>query len=701
MREPGRHGLTLWAAWGALAAVHLAVLAVLRAFWLFRPDPFGHPLVGKVDWYLFHSIAYDSAATVAGLLYLIPVAFLLGWLPELWRKRLSALVAAVVALATAGLLALGQVDFEVMRFVGTHLQPTLVQTYGNPLLLRELPRLLQHDAGGPFLGAALLFVAPLAQWAWQWYWWRRRHVHVRAVAVFLGVAAAGKVFTWLWAGSTWKVSAVAALLPGLTGAGPHADLSAATRQAAVAEHVARWQAAHPGDRSVFPSADTPLLHLTPHQACLRDAQAPGCAADADGDGSPLSKDCDDGRPDVHPGASEVPGDGIDQDCSGVDAEPWNFLVLVLESHRGMSVGHIPGAKSWSPQLDLLAKQGLAHGRAQAAALPTIGAFMAIHTGLWACSLDQVATQFTLARMPSLPAVLGRHGYDTHFFSAFDPAFDNQNVWLRQWYGEVHYDRSREEDAQLLEYVGNWLSERPANGKPFLVTVTTRTNHFGFERVAGVPKTGDEGWPDRMRDTMGYCDTAVGKLLRHLEKQPWFAHTVVVVTGDHGYPLGEHGVWYLHQSVHIESTAVPLIVAGNHPALQRWRGVVQMEPATHVDLAPTLLDLAGIDGSGAWVGRSLVRDGQGTAISYKESHMGIERGRLRVLAEEGHTSQDEFCKFYDRVADPREEHALPMSTAARALAAEVQRTSDLMRDLYRRDQLLPKGWGPAGEPSPVP
>jgi N-acetyl-anhydromuramyl-L-alanine amidase AmpD len=42
--------------------------------------------------------------------------------------------------------------------------------------------------------------------------------------------------------------------------------------------------------------------------------------DADGDGAPASADCDDGTASVHPGAAEVCGDGVDQDCSGADTE---------------------------------------------------------------------------------------------------------------------------------------------------------------------------------------------------------------------------------------------------------------------------------------------------------------------------------------------------------------------------------------------
>ena len=54
--------------------------------------------------------------------------------------------------------------------------------------------------------------------------------------------------------------------------------------------------------------------------CSRAARRCGLP-DADGDGSPVNLDCDDGNAAIHPGATDVPGDGIDQDCLGGDAPP--------------------------------------------------------------------------------------------------------------------------------------------------------------------------------------------------------------------------------------------------------------------------------------------------------------------------------------------------------------------------------------------
>jgi arylsulfatase A-like enzyme len=96
------------------------------------------------------------------------------------------------------------------------------------------------------------------------------------------------------------------------------------------------------------------------------------------------------------------------------------------------------------------------------------------------------------------------------------------------------------------------------------------------------------------------DDHVGRLLDALERTGQADNTVVVFTSDHGEMLGSHG--NLSKSVFFEEAfRVPLLI--RWPARIR-AGTVIEEPATGADLAPTLLDLAGIEVPGHLHGRSL-------------------------------------------------------------------------------------------------
>lgn len=713
----------------ALSGPHLAIAAVLRLIWLARPDPFGQPLVGKIDWYWFHAIGFD---TLQIALVLLPLALMLlglwALLPGLRGPRLVVAHGRVLQVLCGLLVALGLTDNEAMRFAGTHISPAWLATYINPASVEEVPRLIGNDAGGPFLAVVLLPLAVVGQALWQNYllrkafpasprsWQQRRPVWGLA----LGVLASWLLTQVIWPGANraWRLRTPLGIVwAEWQRARAFVPLAAAERDQTAAEAEARWQAGRPGRSDVFATPDYPLLGLSPWQACLAADQqrlaAPAalrCDADADHDGYPQRNDCRDDDASVHPGATDTPSDGVDQDCSGADAVPWNVLVLALESHRGVALRHVvpaPPAQgpSWSPALDRLASDGLAHTRAVANGLPTIASFMALHTGLPPAPGHVVAVDFAGRRLPALPNLLRQHGYYTRFFSAPDPSWDNQRAWLRLWYDDVDYDRSREEDAQLFAHMTTWFQQdwpktaRATGKQAFFALAMTRSNHFPFPRIAGVPTTGDESWPARMKDTMTYTDTGMDGLLTALQREPWFARTVVVVTGDHGYPLGEHGSQKLYDSAHIEATGVPLVLVGGHPLLAPLRGQLHTEPVSHLDLAPTVLELAGIDPSGPWFGRSLLHQTQGQAFTYQGADHVLERGRLRLLVKASAPLDRKHWRLYDRVADPLEQHKLdlagPHGAEAEAMAKELDRTGRLVLELYKTNQVLPQWWNGAG------
>lgn len=99
----------------------------------------------------------------------------------------------------------------------------------------------------------------------------------------------------------------------------------------------------------------------------------------------------------------------------------------------------------------------------------------------------------------------------------------------------------------------------------------------------------------------YADTWLGLFVEALERAGVRERTLLVVAGDHGEELGEHGRFGHGGQVHDALLHVPLVIAG--PGVARSRQVSQVVEL--VDVAPTLLELCGLPRSRTFQGRSQV------------------------------------------------------------------------------------------------
>ena len=90
--------------------------------------------------------------------------------------------------------------------------------------------------------------------------------------------------------------------------------------------------------------------------------------------------------------------------------------------------------------------------------------------------------------------------------------------------------------------------------------------------------------------VSYTDAMIGRVLDELEQLGLADNTVVVLWGDHGWKLGEHGMWCKHTNFEID-TRVPLIlrVPGSKTKGQSTKALVEL-----VDLYPTLCELCGLE-----------------------------------------------------------------------------------------------------------
>ncbi|MEM6287188.1 MAG: sulfatase [Bacteroidota bacterium] len=229
---------------------------------------------------------------------------------------------------------------------------------------------------------------------------------------------------------------------------------------------------------------------------------------------------------------------------------------------------------------------------------------------------------------------------------------------------------------------------PPRGMPAVAA----TNYGELRRYARTPASGPVPDSTARRLRQGYyaattfVDQEVGRILDALDAQGLAETTVVVVWGDHGYKLGEHGMWAKHTHFEIDNR-VPLLVRapGLTPAGARSDGLVET-----VDVYPTLAGLAGLRVPEAVQGTSLApllrdpaRAGRSAAFWVYPRHardparhtMGRTVRTPRFRYTEWRRVADDALvarELYDHAADPLETRNVAEEPAYQTAALDAAR-----------------------------
>ncbi len=137
---------------------------------------------------------------------------------------------------------------------------------------------------------------------------------------------------------------------------------------------------------------------------------------------------------------------------------------------------------------------------------------------------------------------------------------------------------------------------------------------------GMPKKGP--MPDHLARTLihgyracvSYTDAMIGKVLDELDRLGLRENTVVVLWGDHGWKLGEHGMWCKHTNFELD-THVPLIISAPEMKARGGRTPALTE---FVDIYPTLCELCGLELPEHLEGRSMAPLLDDPGLQWKEA-----------------------------------------------------------------------------------
>jgi arylsulfatase A-like enzyme len=380
--------------------------------------------------------------------------------------------------------------------------------------------------------------------------------------------------------------------------------------------------------------------------------------------------------------------------------------ITLTSHASMFTGLYPGSHGAYKQFP-----GFPLGRPLSEGIPTIASLldlagyrtMALAANLWYLGsefglLHGFEYSWTPRPMPLIEAnhaylLRGRIGQllqdlpdAADFYSS--PAIDAATITRR---ATLLLDRFRGQQTPFFLFLNfmdaHWPYRSPS---PFDATYPGRDFRFngsdeeaalrnrvdcGGESVPSVYQAHAESQYD---GAIAFLDFKIGEMVDYLKRNGLFERTMIIITSDHGEALGNRGFLAHNVSVYQDQVHVPLIV--KYPG-SRGSGRVE-DLVSHVDILPTILDVAGLAPRPDLPGVSLLRlNSKSDRAIFSERHYGscqaqsartpgvqyaLFRGSSKLIS-----SSLGVQELYDLANDPSEKTDLYRTESPQALESTLQ------------------------------
>jgi phosphoglycerol transferase MdoB-like AlkP superfamily enzyme len=352
--------------------------------------------------------------------------------------------------------------------------------------------------------------------------------------------------------------------------------------------------------------------------------------------------------------------------------PPNVILVVLESVAARWTSLNGGLYNSTPTLAAESARGLVFDNFYAHIGRSSNSLVALLLSAYP-KLDfrEVTEEYPRLAGSSLGAVFRNRGYRTAFVTPSHLSWAGWHTFLEG----RGFDELRDsddlacptpmsswgvEDRCMVDGMIEFITRAPA--RPFFLMAWSTQTHHPYEPTPGVPLLNllREPMPNdydlgRYLNILHETDRQLGRLFAMIRKTGLDENTLVVVTGDHGQAFGSpHSTYMQGRTLYQEDVHVPLMVWFPRTYQSTVRSNVV---GGHVDLAPTITDLAGLPAAADWQGRSLLDTTRAPRayfyVAGDRFELGVREGNWKYILD----IRDGVEQLFDLDRDPSEQQNL--------------------------------------------
>lgn len=286
----------------------------------------------------------------------------------------------------------------------------------------------------------------------------------------------------------------------------------------------------------------------------------------------------------------------------------NVVVITVDTLRADHLGCYGYKQIKTPNIDALAADGTRFEHAYTPVPVTLPAHTVIFTGTYPMlsGIHDFSANKLSPQQPTLASVLKEHGYTTGAVigsAVLDSRF-GLNHGFDFYYDHFDFSRLEESNLDEMERPGNVVADQALDWlaknyqKKFFLWMHLYDPHYPYRP----PAPYSEEYASHLYDgEIAFADAQVGRLIRFLKEKGLYQNTVIVLSGDHGESLGEHGEKTHGFFIYNATLHVPLIVRVPETKTEK----LVSASASLADIMPTVLNTLKLDVPAQVQGQSLL------------------------------------------------------------------------------------------------